>query len=224
MNFIFLFIALLIHPLSFSQEEKKKTVHIRSGLELRATPIYLKPVPDIINAADRNVHPQEGQHLSGLAFIYSIEKETPNNLSIVFNQQIRYDFLYSPLPFGFQSWPDPAFRTDDKNGLFTDLSLEVLRSFSNEKSRFKIGVGAGVAGIGSNYLLTEAYKDNSGNYFLVTTKEHYIYPYLSGIFAFQFKNFQTHLRANYTRHFPGYFHGKEFIQPQLSVLYRLLSF
>lgn len=215
--FILLFGALSV----YSQTNENKTFHFRAGAELRVTPIYLQRIPNVVVTPDRNILPQEGDHLGGLSFIYSIEKEISESWSTSFTQQIRYDFLYAPLALNIQQWPDPYFRTEHKYAMMTDLRLDVLRSLS---SRWKAGLGIGVGGLGSRYLLTERFRDVSGGYFLMMTEQDYIHPFVSASIAWQWKGLQAHLRANYTKHFPGYFHGKEFIQPVLGVQYQLFSF
>jgi len=191
------------------------------GAEVRVTPIYFKPPPNFIITSDRNILPQEGDHLSGLAFIYSLEKDFSESWSVSFTQQIRYDFLYAPLNLNVQQWPDPYFRTDYKYALMTDLRIDVLRNLS---SNWKAGLGVGVGGLGSSYLLTEAFRDDFGGYLLITTEQDYTHPFVSATLSWQSSKLQAHLRANYTKHFPGFFHGKEFIQPVLGVQYRLFSF
>ncbi len=126
MKILLLFALLCCASQVSSQDNTNKSFTFQVGLDLRVTPIYLQRVPDVVITPDRNNLPQEGLHLSGLAFTYCIEKEISEDWSAGFTQQIRYDFLYTPLPLNIQQWPDPYFRTDDKYTMNTDLRLDIF--------------------------------------------------------------------------------------------------
>jgi hypothetical protein len=205
----------------FCQDENQnnKLLQLRIGAEARVTPIYFKKIPDLITTPDRNILEQPDMFLSGPAFYYSLEKFLLNCWSISFSQQIRYDMIYKSLPFNNQQ-PSAYFTDEDKKTVITDLYLDLFKTFEAGRSKLQGGVGIGIGGLGSKYLLTQRFLSYSNQDIYVTTQENFIYPLASATFAWSKGKFEAYLKMVYVWDNPT-FYDIPFLRPQVGVSYRV---
>lgn len=218
----FLFAGSLTQAPALAQEAGPESRHLRFylGVQTRITPIYPEGVPGGVRVSDRNIWEQPDKHLSGPSVVYTFEKLLEDDWSVSFSHAIRYDFLYQTLPFNTQ--PLQGFRPDVKRAVMNDLYIDAYKAIALNKSALKLGAGLALCGLGSGYLLTQRFVDNSNQSIYITSKEDFIFPAITAHFGWQKNRFGTSLQAGYAWHNPTLF-GIPFLFPELKVQYRLFS-
>lgn len=207
----------------FSQDEHianpKFNFHI--GLQTRVTPIYVKKYPGFITVPDRNIFEQPDRHLSGPSVLYKIERQLNNSFSMSFSQAMRYDFLHTTLPFNSQ--PFRGFRSVVQKSFISDFYLDGEKAFSLNNSKLNLGLGLGILGLGSDYILTQRFADNNNQSFYISSKEDFVFPAVTAIIGWQKNKFSTSLKMGYAWDNPTLF-KRPFLFPELRVQYNMFSF
>lgn len=223
---ILFFFSTIITFQSFCQntEDEKLPFHFTIGTQIRVTPIYLKRIPDFfIGLPARNVWEQPDMHLSGtFAFVYSIEKEIPNSLSIKFLQSVRYGLLYWTQTLTTPSPSNPFIR-EEKKSIISDIYFDIFKRYSLRSSVLKFGLGISFNGFGTSYTLTQRFVDNNNQSFYVSSKENFQFPSASFSINWQKGKFNTGLRMAYCWSNPTLF-KERFLFPEIGIQYQLFSF
>lgn len=208
-------------PVFAQDSDNEKLFNFYLGIQTRVTPIYPKGVPNSISVPDRNIFEQPNRYLSGPSILYRIERLINSGLDISFSHALRYDFMYTTLPFNNQ--PSIGFKEVVKRSFISDLYIDGEKKLSLNTSTFKVGIGLAILGLGSNYILTQRFADNNNQSFYVSSKEDFIFPALTATFGWQKNRLNTSLKMGYAWYDPTLFETP-FLFPELKIQYNLFSF
>ncbi len=218
-------LVLLLSPIFIFGQDTVSDLpfYFSAGAQMRVTPIYLKKVPDYNITSETNVQEQPDEYLSGtVCFHYSIEKKLVNSFSAKFSHSIRYGTLYWTLNFTSLS-PNQNFQREIKKAFISDLYFDIQKEYQLNSSSLKFGLGLIMAGLGTNYIMTERFTSTSGQNFYINSRKNFQFPAASLTINWQKNRFDAWLRMGYCRHNPTIFE-KPFLFPELGIEYRLFSF